>query len=113
MYHRKIAEKCLAMIQARWEEHQQGRCQFRIEEFTGKGWTNVIEFYEEWLKEVIKPNRKPSTYKSYKSYLKNWIRPFFEQNPIMLHEIQLNNLNKINKLLRNHLKMTLWRSLRN
>jgi integrase len=95
MYHRKIAEKCLAMIQARWEEHQQGRCHFRIEEFTGKGWTDVIEFYEEWLKEVIKPNRKPATYEGYRSYLINWIKPFFEQNPVRMHEIQLDTLTKL------------------
>lgn len=94
MYHRSIAEKCLALIQSRWEEYKQGRCQFRIEEFTGKGWTDVIEFYQEWLEEVIKPNKKPATYKGYRSYLKNWIQPFFEQNPVRLHEIQLNILIK-------------------
>ncbi len=53
MYHPKIAEKCLAMIQGRWEDHQAGKCQFRIEEFTGQGWTDVLQFYEEWMREVI------------------------------------------------------------
>ena len=95
MFDRSIAEKCLALIQSRKEEHLQGRCQFRIEEFTGKGWTDVIEFYEEWLQEVIKPKKKPATYKGYRSYLKNWLKPFFKQNPVRMHEIQLDTMNKL------------------
>ncbi len=94
MYHHKIAEKCLAMIQSRWEEHQNGLCQFRIEEFTGKGWTDVIQFYEDWMHDVIEPKRKPATVKGYWSYLHNWIEPFFSENPVMLHEIHLDTLNK-------------------
>lgn len=94
MYHPDIAKKCLALIQSRWEEYRQGLCQFRIEEFTGKGWTDVIEFYEGWLEEVIEPNRKPATCKSYRSYLHNWIKPFFEQHPVRMHEIQLDTLTK-------------------
>jgi integrase len=95
MYHFKIAEKCLAMIQSRWEEHQNGLCQFRIEEFTGKGWTDVIEYYRQWMQEVVQPNLKPNTIKAYSSYLKNWIAPFFEANPVMMHEIQLDTLTKL------------------
>ncbi|MDY6839097.1 MAG: tyrosine-type recombinase/integrase [Thermodesulfobacteriota bacterium] len=95
LWHRTIAEKCLALIQGRWEDHLQGKCQFRIEEFTGKGWTDVIEFYETWLKEVVKGSTKPATYKCYRSYLTNWIQPFFEKNPVRLHEIQLDTLVKL------------------
>ena len=36
-YH--TAQKLLASIQARWEQHCQGICQFNIDEFTGKKWT--------------------------------------------------------------------------
>jgi integrase len=104
MYHEKIAEKCLAMIQARWEDYRQGKCQFRIEEFTGTGWTDVIEFYDEWLEEVVKGGTKPATYKAYKSYLRNWIRPFFEANPVRLHEIQLDSLNKLKNTIKLHPK---------
>jgi hypothetical protein len=92
MYDRKIAEKCLAMIQSRWEEHQAGLCQFRIEEFTRKGWTDVIEYYQSWMRDFIEPNRTPATVKGYWSYYENWVRPFFEQYPVALHEIQLDTL---------------------
>lgn len=43
----------------------------------------------------IEPRRKPATIKGYWSYFNNWIKPFFEKNPIMLHEIQLDTLNKL------------------
>lgn len=100
MYHEKTAQKCLSLIQGRWEDHLAGRCLFRIEEFTGKGWTDVVEFYEHWLKDVVEPRRKPATVKGYTSYLRKWIRPFFREHPVRLHEIQLDTLNA----LLNHLK---------
>lgn len=92
MYHSKIADKCLAMIQARWEQHLNGECQFRIEEFTGKGFTDVIKYYEKWRKKRIKPKRSKATNDVYKSYYKNWIKPYFENHPIMLHEIREGHL---------------------
>ncbi len=46
MYHRKIAEKCLAMVQADYENYLAGLGAFRIEKYTGKGWTDVIEYFE-------------------------------------------------------------------
>lgn len=95
MYHESIARKCLSLIQNRWEEHRDGVAQFRVEEFTAKGWTDVIEFFETWLEEVIRPTKKPATYKGYKSYLKNWIQPFFEVHAVRLHEIQLNTVHKL------------------
>ena len=80
-------------MQGRWEQHSQGICQFRIDEFTGKRWTDVNGFFEDWLK--TKAKKKPATYKGYKSYFRNWIKPFFEKHPIMLHEIQLDTLDKL------------------
>ena len=95
MYHEKIAQKCLAMIQGRFEQYQQGLCEFRIEEFTGKGWTDVKDFFTEWMDNEIRPNCKPWTVYGYESYWRNWLEPFFTQYPVMLHEIQLDTLNKL------------------
>ncbi len=93
MYHKAIANKCLAMIQNDWEQAQEGLTRFRIEKYTGKGWTDVIEYFEEWLS--TKEKKKPATYKGYKSYFKIWIKPFFKKHPVMLHEIQLDTLDKM------------------
>ena len=93
MYSRRIAEKLLATIQSRWEDHQNRLAEFRIEEFTGKGYTNVLQYFEEWLE--TKKKKKPATYKGYKSYYRNWIKPFFTKYPVMLHEIQLDTLDKM------------------
>jgi integrase len=101
-YGYKSAQKCLSLMQNRYEESLKGLCAFRIEEFSGKGWTDVIEFYKKWLREVIEPNRKPATIKGYRSYLRNWIEPFFQINPVMLHEIQLDTLIK----LMNYIKLS-------
>ncbi len=96
MYDRKIAQKCLAMIQARWEQHLAGECRFDIEEFRDPNrWTDVLEYYRHWMKNVIEPNRKPATAKAYWSYYHNWIKPFFRRRPIMLHEIQLDTLTSL------------------
>ena len=84
----KTAEKLLAQMQGDVENGV-----FRIEKYNGKAYTDVIPFYEEWLK--TKEKKKPATYKGYKSYFKNWIRPFFEENPVQLHEIQLDTLDRL------------------
>lgn len=91
----KIAVKLLGDIQNRWEQHLQGICKFRIEEFTGKGWIEILEFYKLWMKEYIEKKRKPATINGYWSYYRNWINPFFEQNPVMLHEVRASTLNKL------------------
>jgi len=83
------------MIQSRLEDHLDGKCQFRIEEFIGKGWTDVLEYYEDWMENVIEPKRTPATIKGYWSYYRNWIKPFFKENPVRLHEIQLDTLTKL------------------
>jgi integrase len=93
MYHPKIAEKCLATIQSDYEKYQRGEASFRIEKYTGKGWTDVIEYFQEWLE--TKKKKKPATYKGYNSYFNNWIKPFFEKHPVMLHEVQLDTLDKL------------------
>lgn len=95
MYHQKIAEKCLANIQTDYERYLKGDSPFKIEKYTGKGWTDVLEYFQEWMEQVIEPKRKPATIKGYWSYYFNWIEPFFKANPILLHEIQLDTLNKL------------------
>lgn len=95
MFDRRIAEKCLHMIQGDWENYRAGLGAFRIEKYTGKGFTDVIEFYENWMREVVAPTKKPATVKCYRSYLANWIRPFFEHHPVLLHEVQLDLLTKM------------------
>ena len=75
----KIATKLLGDIQSRWEQHLQGICQFRIEEFTAKGWIEILVFYEQWMKEYIEKKRKPATINGYWSYYRNWIKPFFRK----------------------------------
>ena len=102
MYSRKIAEKCLSMIQSTYEDYLNGRGYFRIENYLGKGGTSVPEFYVEWMTEVIEPKKKPATIKGYWSYHRNWIKPFFEKNGVMLHEVTLHTLNK----LLNSIKLT-------
>lgn len=94
MYHEKIAEKCLSAIQNRWEQHQAGHCVFRIDEFTGNSFTDVIDYYKNWVDEVIAPKRKPATVAAYMSYYRSWIVPFFTEHPIMMHEIQLDTITK-------------------
>jgi len=94
IYHESLARKLLANIQNRYEESLEGLCRFRVEEFTGKGWTDVLEFFEEWMREVIEPKRKPATVNGYWSYYRTWIKPFFSENPVLLHEIQLDTMTK-------------------
>ena len=95
MYSPKTADKCLSLIQSRKEDALAGKCQFRMEEFNGQGWTDVVEYYEDWMSEVIEPKRKPATIKGYWSYYRNWIRPFFTRHSIRIHEIQLDTLNQL------------------
>lgn len=95
MYHRNIAIKCLAGIQAEYEKYLKGDAPFRIEKWTGKGWTDVIGYFQDWMENVIEPKRKPATIKGYWSYFRNWLEPFFKKNPILLHEIQLDTLTKL------------------
>lgn len=90
-----MAQKLLAMMQARWEQHINGQAGFRIEEFTGQNWSDVCEFYQMWMRDVVEKNRKPSTIHCYWSYYRNWIAPFFKSHPVLLHEIKLDTINKL------------------
>ncbi len=71
---------------------------FRIEKYTGQRYTDVIPYFEHWLEQ--KDNRKPATLKSYRGYFRNWIKPFFEANPVQIHEIQLDTLNQLRRSLK-------------
>lgn len=89
MYDRRLAEKLLAEMQGEFE-----RGVFRIERYLGKGsWTDVTAFFEEWLD--TKEKKKPATIKGYRSYYRNWIKPFFDQNTVMLHEVNLSVLDRL------------------
>ncbi len=92
MYSPKTATKRLAEIQSRYEDAQKGLCRFSVEDINGKKYTDVLEYYEEWMRNVIEPKRKPATIKGYWSYYRNWIRPFFRKYPIHLANIQLDTL---------------------
>ncbi len=92
---RKQAEKLLAQMQSDVE-----RGAFRLERYTGIQRTDVDEFYQEWMDEVIKRNLKPGTYKAYQIYLDSWIKPWFREKSIQLHEIDYHVLVK----LKNHLQ---------
>ena len=63
---------------------------FRIEKYTGNRYTDVIPFFEQWLN--TKTGKKPGTIRLYSSLFANHIKPFFEENPTQLHEIQLDTL---------------------
>jgi integrase len=66
---------------------------FRIEKYTGNRYTDVIPFFEQWLK--TKENKKPATQNLYRNFFKVHIKPFFEANPVQLHEIQLDTLDAL------------------
>lgn len=93
MRHKSYAEQLLAEMRGEWRNHQRGLCAFRIEKWTGKAFTDVIEYFEAWLK--TKEKKKPATIKGYRSYFKCWIKPFFKKYPVMLHEVQLDILDKL------------------
>lgn len=77
---------------------------FRLEKYTGNRYTDVLPFFEVWLE--TKRHKKPATQALYRNFFKCHIKPFFEENPIQLHEIQLDTLDK----LRASLKMGEWSS---
>ena len=95
LYTKKIAEKCQSIIQADEERCIREKVPFYIERYTGKRYTNVLDFYREWMAEAIEPKRKPATIKGYWSYFRCWIKPFFKENVVMLHEIQFDTLTKL------------------
>jgi integrase len=94
----KLAQKLLSSIQGRWEQHEKGLLRFRIEEFQKRGWTDTIEFFNDFLE--LKKKKSPSTYKGYTSYFKCHFEPFFKEYPVMLHDIQLDTLYKLKDSLK-------------
>ena len=72
-----------------------------------RGATDVIAYFEEWMKEAIEPKRSPATVKGYRSYFRNWIEPFFKIHPVSLHEIQLDTVFKLMNSIERSPKMKL------
>jgi len=95
LHHENVAKKCLSVIQSEWEAHASGLIRFRPEKWTKAGWTDVLEYFESWMRDVIEPKRSPATIKGYWSYYRNWFTPFFEKYPVMLHEVHLDQLTKM------------------
>ena len=82
IYHKKIAEKLLACLQADVENGI-----FRIEKYTKEIPSNIIPYLTDWL-ESQRPLLSPATYKDYLNSIKNHLIPWFEKHPYQLHEIQ-------------------------
>ena len=86
---------------------------FRLERWTGNHFTDVIPFFESWL--ATKTSKKPGTIRLYKSLFENHIKPWFEGNPVQLHEIQLDTLDALSNSINlapssKHLCMTILRA---
>ncbi len=87
MYHKKTAQKLLAIMQSDVENGV-----FFLDKFTKKEFSDVIPFIDTWIKN-IKGSLSPATYKGYQSYIKNHIKPYFNKfNQLTLPDIQLNIL---------------------
>ncbi len=82
MHDKRVANKLLSAMQGDTENGT-----FRIEKYTGKGWTDVVPYLNEWI-EAVRGDLSPATYKDYRNSIKNHLAPFFEENPFQLHEIQ-------------------------
>lgn len=80
------AQKLLAMMQS----DEERKC-FRIEKYTGGKLTDVIPYLEQWLESRSK-TLTPGGFIKYRTAVKNYLIPFFEENPIQLHEIQYDTL---------------------
>ncbi|MFZ3047010.1 MAG: tyrosine-type recombinase/integrase [Desulfatirhabdiaceae bacterium] len=86
MYHKKVAGKLLATMQADQEAGV-----FRIEKFTGEQFTDIIPYLTEWLN-AVRPTLTPATVKDYENSIRNHLEPFFRKNNFQLHEIQFDVL---------------------
>jgi len=87
MYHRSIAERLLISMQTSFENGT-----FVLERYTTQGFSDVVPFLNHWLG-TIKDDLQPATYKGYKSYVKNHIKPYFQENDhLSLQDIQLDIL---------------------
>jgi hypothetical protein len=88
LYDRRMAEKLLSCMQADVEKGV-----FRIEEYTELP-CKVSDYLKEWLK-TVKPTLAPATYKDYRSSVENYLIPFFEKEPMQLHDIRYDTLVRI------------------
>jgi integrase len=94
MYHKKTAQKLLSIMQSDVENGT-----FYLERYTTKGFTDVVQFIDQWLTGV-KDEISPATYDGYRSYVKRHIRPYFvEHHTLSLHDIQLDVLKDIKSKL--------------
>jgi hypothetical protein len=103
----QLAQKQLSIIQRDWEMHLRGEYQFRPHKYTKRGSTDVVNFFEKWMDEKVKPRRTPATIKGYQSYFKNWIEPFFTKNRAALHEIQYDTIIKFMNFIKGSPKLKL------
>lgn len=94
MYHRKVAEKLLAIMQGDTENGV-----FRIEKFISNGHTDVIKYMRGWIK-TVKEDLSPASYKDYKNSIDNHLVPYFEENHCYLHEIQYDTLRHLLKSIK-------------
>lgn len=83
------AQKLLALMQGDEE-----RGVLRIEKYTGKTLTDTVPYLEEWL-EARSMNLTPGGYIKYRTAVRNYLVPFFTENPVMLHEIRYDTLVKL------------------
>ncbi|MCF8088983.1 MAG: site-specific integrase [Desulfotignum sp.] len=91
---RRMAEKLLATMQSDYENGT-----FYLDKYLKKGFSDVIPFIESWLKNA--EDLSPATYKGYRSYVKNHIRPFFEQHSqLSLPDVQLDVLERLRRDLK-------------
>jgi len=86
---------------------------FRLEKYTGERFTDVIPFFESWI--ATKTSKKPGTIRLYKSLFNNHIKPWFVENPVQLHEVQLDTLDALSNSINlaaasKHLCMTIFRA---
>ena len=87
IYHKKTAQKLLSIMQSDFENGT-----FYLEKYTKKGFSEVVPFLEKWVVNS-KQSLTPSTYKGYKGYVNNYIKPYFiKNNQLTLQDIQLDIL---------------------
>lgn len=98
LYSEELARKLLASMQGDVENGI-----FRIQKYTREVPTDIIPYLRDWL-ETIRSTLKPATYKDYFNSIENHLIPFFQVNPLQLHEVQydvimrlLNSINRAGK----------------
>lgn len=90
----ELAEKLLQDMRSDFEDKT-----FYIEKYIKKDFSDVITFIDSWLENA--EDLAPATYKGYKSYVNNHIKPFFQRhNRITLPDIQLDVLENLRKSLK-------------